>query len=59
MDHFLYGVPRLLVGTKSDLRNNTDRINELRTDGRQLISIEQVKRYRKRERERGGSYNII
>lgn len=54
MDHFLYGVPRLLVGTKADLRNNTDRINELRTDGRQLISIEQVKRYRKREREREG-----
>lgn len=50
MDHFLYGVPRLLVGTKADLRNNTDRINELRTDGRQLISIEQVKRHRKRER---------
>lgn len=42
MDHFLYNVPRLLVGTKSDLRNNTERINELRTDGRQLITVEQV-----------------
>ncbi|CAO3662029.1 unnamed protein product [Rhizopus stolonifer] len=42
MDHFLYNVPRLLVGTKSDLRNNTERINELRTDGRQLITVEQA-----------------
>ncbi|CEG73014.1 Putative Ras like family, member A [Rhizopus microsporus] len=48
MDHFLYGVPRLLVGTKADLRNNTDRINELRTDGRQLISIEQAENLAKK-----------
>jgi Ras family protein A len=42
MDHFLFNTPRLLVGTKSDLRNNNKRIAELSTNGQQLISIEQV-----------------
>lgn len=42
MDHFLFNTPRLLVGTKSDLRNNNKRIAELNTNGQQLISIEQV-----------------
>jgi GTPase SAR1 family protein len=42
MDHFLFNTPRLLVGTKSDLRDNTKRISELNTNGQQLITIEQV-----------------
>ncbi|KAI9249551.1 RHO1 protein [Sporodiniella umbellata] len=42
MDHFLFDVPRLLVGTKGDLRNNPKRIEELRADGRQLITPEQA-----------------
>lgn len=42
MDHFLFNTPRLLVGTKSDLRNNNKRIAELNANGQQLISIEQV-----------------
>ena len=42
MDHFLFNVPRLLVGTKSDLRTDAARIAELRANGQQLISVEQV-----------------
>lgn len=42
MDHFLFNTPRLLVGTKSDLRNNGKRISELNANGQQLITIEQV-----------------
>ncbi|KAI8879057.1 hypothetical protein K501DRAFT_325724 [Backusella circina FSU 941] len=38
MDHFLYGVPRLLIGTKGDLRDNNARIAELSANGRNLIS---------------------
>ncbi|KAG2231336.1 small GTPase superfamily [Thamnidium elegans] len=42
MDHFLFNTPRLLVGTKSDLRNDRQRIAELSTNGQQLITIEQA-----------------
>ncbi|KAK4512511.1 uncharacterized protein ATC70_003212 [Mucor velutinosus] len=42
MDHFLFNTPRLLVGTKSDLRSSSKRIAELSTNGQQLISIEQA-----------------
>ncbi|KAI8378721.1 GTPase rho protein [Choanephora cucurbitarum] len=42
MDHFLFNVPRLLVGTKSDLRTDAARIAELRANGQQLISVEQA-----------------
>lgn len=44
MDHFLFNTPRLLVGTKSDLRNDRQRIAELNANGQQLISLEQVKK---------------
>ncbi|KAI8987334.1 P-loop containing nucleoside triphosphate hydrolase protein [Mycotypha africana] len=42
MDHFLFNTPRLLVGTKGDLRNNRQRITELNANGQQLISVEQA-----------------
>ncbi|KAI7891478.1 Rho1 GTPase [Mucor mucedo] len=42
MDHFLFNTPRLLVGTKSDLRSNGKRISELNANGQQLITIEQA-----------------
>jgi GTPase SAR1 family protein len=42
MDHFLFNTPRLLVGTKSDLRTDDARLAELSAKGQQLISIEQV-----------------
>ncbi|KAI9352429.1 GTP-binding protein rho1 precursor [Pilaira anomala] len=42
MDHFLFNTPRLLVGTKSDLRNDRQRIAELNANGQQLISLEQA-----------------
>jgi hypothetical protein len=45
MDHFLYGVPRLLIGTKGDLRENNARIAELSANGRNLISRERVNLY--------------
>lgn len=52
MDHFLFNTPRLLVGTKSDLRDNDKRILELNTNGQKLISIEQVRcQCRKKKRE--------
>lgn len=46
MDHFLFNTPRLLVGTKGDLRNDVKRISELNANGQQLISVEQVKKSR-------------
>lgn len=45
MDHFLFNTPRLLVGTKSDLRSNRKRISELNANGQQLITVEQVSHY--------------
>ncbi|KAI9486138.1 MAG: GTP-binding protein rho1 [Benjaminiella poitrasii] len=42
MDHFLFNTPRLLVGTKGDLRTSGKRIAELQTNGQQLISVEQA-----------------
>lgn len=42
MDHFLFNTPRLLVGTKSDLRSDGKRISELNANGQQLITVEQV-----------------
>lgn len=42
MDHFLFNTPRLLVGTKSDLRGDGKRISELNANGQQLITVEQV-----------------
>lgn len=47
MDHFLFNTPRLLVGTKSDLRSDGKRISELNANGQQLITIEQVKKKNK------------
>lgn len=42
MDHFLPNTPRLLVGTKGDLRNNNERLTELQAKGQKMISVEQV-----------------
>lgn len=42
MDHFMFNTPRLLIGTKGDLRSNDKRISELNTYGQQLITVEQV-----------------
>lgn len=47
MDHFLFNTPRLLVGTKSDLRDDRQRIAELSTNGQQLITVEQVSLFKK------------
>lgn len=49
MDHFLFNTPRLLVGTKSDLRDDGQRIAELSTNGQQLITIEQVSHLKKKK----------
>jgi GTPase SAR1 family protein len=48
MDHFLFNTPRLLVGTKGDLRNNGKRISELNTNGQELITVEQVSQMEKK-----------
>ncbi|CAO3628065.1 unnamed protein product [Mucor hiemalis] len=48
MDHFLFNTPRLLVGTKGDLRSNDKRIFELNTNGQKLISIEQAEELAKK-----------
>lgn len=40
--HFCEGVPKLLIGTKIDLRDNQARIAQLNALGSQLITYEQV-----------------
>ncbi|CAO3637464.1 unnamed protein product [Cunninghamella blakesleeana] len=40
--HFCENVPKLLIGTKSDLREDSVRINQLRSMGHQLIPYEDV-----------------
>jgi hypothetical protein len=41
--HFCENIPKLLVGMKIDLRNNTTRVAQLNAVGHNLISYEEVK----------------
>jgi hypothetical protein len=40
--HFCENIPKLLVGMKIDLRNNSNRVAQLNAVGHNLISYEEV-----------------
>ncbi|KAI8644814.1 ras-like protein family, member Ab [Parasitella parasitica] len=48
LDHFLFNTPRLLVGTKKDLRGDKDHIRRLNMNGQKLISTREAEELAKK-----------